>query len=486
MGSNSFRMEVGRVEGRHVFPLDTWRETLRMGGSMDARGRINPVAQRAALACLARFGERLRGLNPEGVRAVATNTFRVASNATEFLARAEKVLGFRIDVISGHEEARLIYLGVAHLLPDYTTRRLVMDIGGGSTEFIVGRGLEALQLESLKLGCVSCSQRFFGDGSLTAAAFITAETYAAAEIDAIARDFDSRHWVNAYASSGTALALAALLEGNGMSAGGITPQGLRMLRTRMIRAGHVSRLELAGLKDDRIPVLAGGTAIMIAALGVLKIKRIDPVEGALRLGVMVDMLGRSAARDVRVTTIEQFLARNRVDLPHARRVAAMAEALYRRASPKAPPESVQRVQWAALLHEIGYTVSHESFHQHGAYILEHADMPGFAARDQKALSLLVLGCRGKLAKVAPLLADIDWRAQILALRLAVLFHHARSPLTAPRITLALRPRIRLMLAAAWLKRHPLTSWLLEQEREQWRRAGYPWVGLAARAPKRSA
>jgi exopolyphosphatase/guanosine-5'-triphosphate,3'-diphosphate pyrophosphatase len=451
-----------------------------MGGSMDARGRINPIAQRAALACLARFGERLRGLNPQGVRAVATNTFRVASNAPEFLAKAEKALGFRIDVISGHEEARLIYLGVAHLLPDYTSKRLVMDIGGGSTEFIVGRGLEALKLESLKLGCVSCTQRFFGEGVLSAAAFITAETYAAAEIEAIARDFDSRHWAQAYASSGTALALAAILEGNGMSAGGITPDGLRQLRTRMIRAGHTSKLELAGLKDDRVPVLAGGTAIMSAALAVLKVKRIDPVGGALRLGVMVDMLGRAAARDVRVTTIEQFLSRYRVDQPHARRVAAMAEALYRRAVPRALPESIQRVQWAALLHEIGYTVSHESFHRHGAYILEHADMPGFAERDQKSLSLLVLACRGKLAKVAPLLADPEWRAQILALRLAVLFHHARSPVTEPRIALAVRPRIRLTIAAAWLKRHPLTSWLLEQEREQWRRAGYAWPGLTPR------
>ena len=488
MGSNSFRMEVGRVEGRQVFPLDTWRETLRMGASFDSKGRINAAAQRAALACLARFGERLRGLHPSAVRAVATNTFRVAANAAEFLAKAEKALGFRIDVISGHEEARLIYLGVAHLLPDYRTTRLVIDIGGGSTEFIIGRGLDALKLDSLKLGCVSCTRRFFGDGTLSAAAFITAETFASAEIESLARDFDRRHWAVAYASSGTALALAAILEGNGMSSGGITPEGLRMLRTRMIRAGHIDRLELAGLKDDRAPVLAGGVAIMTAALAALDVRRIDPVGGALRLGVMVDMLGRAAARDVRVTTIDQFLARYRVDVAHARRVAAMAAAIYRRAAPKPSAEAEQRVTWAALLHEIGYTVSHESFHRHGAYILEHADMPGFAEREQRSLALLVLGCRGKLAKVAPMLADIDWRAQILALRLAVLFHHSRGPLVPPRLKVVLRPRLRLSVAKTWLRTHPLTTWLLAQEQEQWRRAGFPWAPVAPQrpAPARSA
>jgi exopolyphosphatase/guanosine-5'-triphosphate,3'-diphosphate pyrophosphatase len=448
---------------------------LRIGGALDAQGRISVVGQRAALTCLARFGERLRGLPASTVRAVATNTFRVAANAAEFIAKAEKLLGFRIDVISGAEEARLIYLGVAHLLPDHRETRLVVDIGGGSTEFIVGRGSTPLKLESLRLGCVSCSQRFFGDGRLTAAAFIMAETYAAAEIEAIARAFDRRHWTAAYASSGTALALATLLESNGFSTGGITPAGLRELRTRMIAAGHIDRLELAGLKDDRRPVLAGGAAIMTAILALLGARRIDPAGGALRLGVMVDMLGRARARDVRVATVEQFMTRYRVDKPHARRVAAMAEALYRKtcARPSAEaPLFAQNVRWAALLHEIGQTVSHESFHRHGAYILEHADMPGFAARDQKNLALLVLACRGQLAKMAPLLADADWRAQILALRLAVLLHHARIPFKAPRLTLRTQPRIGFTLPAVWLKQHPLTAWLIEQEREQWRRAGY--------------
>ena len=284
---------------------------LRIGAGLDAKGNLTANARRSALACLARFGERLAGLHPSAVRAVATNTFRVARNAHSFLAQAERALGFPIDVISGHEEARLIYLGVAHVLPPSSGPRLVVDIGGGSTEFIIGRGLEPQLLDSLKIGCVGMSQRFFADGALTAAAFAAAETAARVEIEAIARDFDRAHWHDAYASSGTALALAEILEQNGLSAGGITPEGLARLRHRLIAAGHVSRLKLAALKPERAPVLAGGFAIMSAALAQLDVSRINPVGGALRLGVLYDLLGRSVERDARDAAVEQFITRYR-------------------------------------------------------------------------------------------------------------------------------------------------------------------------------
>jgi exopolyphosphatase/guanosine-5'-triphosphate,3'-diphosphate pyrophosphatase len=487
MGSNSFRLEVGRVEGAQIFRLDTWRETLRMGASMDERGRIRPPFAHAALACLARFSERLRGLHPSAVRAVATNTFRIAANAQPFLAKAEKTLGFPIDVISGNEEARLIYLGVAHVLPASDAPRLVIDIGGGSTEFIIGHGFDTVQLESLGIGCVSFSQRFFANGGLAAAAFAAAGTEASAEIEAIARDFDHTRWRDAFASSGTALALAAILEQNGMSSGGITPEGLRALRARMIRAGHIARLHLESLKPDRAPVLAGGLAIMLAAMDALRVARINPVGGALRLGVMVDMLGRRDARDVRITTIEQFAERYRVDPAHARRVAKTARALYALAVAKPLPESLQRVEWAGLLHEIGHTVSHQGFHKHGAYILNNADMPGFSAHEQRALAVLVMACRGGLAKAAAILADADVRAQVFALRLAVLLHHARRPIDIPRIGLRMRETVGWRIARGWLARHPLTSHLLERERAEWTALGYPWRAMAvvSRAPRRA-
>jgi exopolyphosphatase len=333
LGSNSFRLELGRVEGDQIFRLDTVRETLRLGAGIDERGRLTSPARRAALACLARFGERLRGLHPSAVRAVATNTFRVAKNAATFLPQAEAALGFPIDIIGGLEEARLIYLGVAHVLPPSSSPRLVIDIGGGSTEIIIGRGLEPERLESLNIGCVGLTQRFFPDGALSAIAFAAAETHARAEIEAIAREFGREHWREAYASSGTALALAELLEQNGLSEGGITREGLARLRKRMIGAGHVRRLKLAGLKPERVPVLAGGFAIMYAALAELEVRRINPVGGALRLGVLYDLLGRTARRDSRAATVERFLDRYHIDRPHAYRVAALAKALYQRAVP---------------------------------------------------------------------------------------------------------------------------------------------------------
>ena len=474
LGSNSFRLEIGRVEGDQIYQLDTWRETLRIGAGLDGQQRLKPAAMKAALACLARFRERLAGLHPSAVRAVATNTFRVATNAREFLRQAERALGFSIDVISGHEEARLIYVGVAHELPPSAEPRLVIDIGGGSTEFVIGRGLRPERLESLKIGCVGMTQRFFADGRITADALDAASTAAQAEIEAIARDFGPRHWKEAYASSGTALALADILVQNGYSGGGITPAGLARLRRKMLAAGHVSRLKLVALKGERAPVLAGGLAIMMAAVEALRVKRIDPVGGALRLGVLYDLLGRTTDEDARAATVERFIDRYGIERSHALRVGELAATLYRRATPSPDPAFGQLVAWAGLLHEIGMSISHTGFHRHGAYILQNADMPGFAAGDQARLALLVYGCRGGLAKIEPALADRQTRAAALALRLAVIVHHARTEVAVPRIRLALAKRVRFGVSKRWLSSHPLSSYLLAKERGQWEALGFPW------------
>ncbi|MBE7521412.1 MAG: Ppx/GppA family phosphatase [Burkholderiales bacterium] len=474
MGSNSFRLEIGRVEGGQIYRLDTVRETLRMGAGLDDRDNLTPIAQREAIACLARFGERLRGFDRGAVRAVATNTFRVAKNVAKFLPRAEAALGFPIDVIGGHEEARLIYLGVAHLLPATDTPRLVVDIGGGSTEFIIGRGMNPERLESLKLGCVTMTRRFFADGSLDADTLEAAETHAQVEIEAIAREYSRRHWQDAYASSGTALALADILEQNGFSEGGITPGGLARLRKRMVAARNARHLKLEGLKPERAPVLAGGFAVMAAAVDELGIARINPVGGALRLGVLYDLLGRREHRDSREVTVASFVERYHVDRPHAERVAALAKRLYLQAITRPDPDVERHVAWAALLHEVGYTVSHLGFHKHGAYILGNADMPGFSRQEQHWLAMLVLGCRGGLDKVAPLLDDASLRAQVLSLRLAVLFHHARQPIDTPRIRIGTGRAFRVGLPERWLRAHPLTAHLLAKERREWADAGWPW------------
>jgi exopolyphosphatase / guanosine-5'-triphosphate,3'-diphosphate pyrophosphatase len=474
LGSNSFRLEIGRVEGDQIYQLDTWRETLRMGARLDAKGRLKAGAMRLALACLARFRERLSGMQSAAVRVVATNTFRVATNAREFLVRAERIIGFPIDIISGAEEARLTFFGVAHELPRSNEPRLVIDIGGGSTEFIVGRGFEPQRLESLKIGCVGLTQRYFADGAISGSAMEAAETAARAEIEAIAAGFGRGEWHEAYASSGTAMALADILEQNAFSVGGITPAGLGRLRRTMLAAGHVSRLKLNALKGERAPVLAAGLAIMRAAVDELAIERIDAVGGALRLGVLYDLLGRSSDHDARAVTVERFIARYAIDRAQASRVATLARTLYRRCARSPDARSEQRLGWAGLLHEAGMSVSHTGFHKHGAYILQHADMPGFSAGEQSALALLVFGCRGGLDKVAHALAGEAIRAQIVALRLAVLVHHARATIRVPQIRLQVRARIRIGIPRRWLAAHPLTDYLLTKERAQWDALGYTW------------
>jgi exopolyphosphatase/guanosine-5'-triphosphate,3'-diphosphate pyrophosphatase len=360
------------------------------------------------------------------------------------------------------------------VLPPSPAPRLVIDIGGGSTEFIVGREMTPERLESLKLGCVSLSERFFPDGRLRADAFAAAETDARAEIEAIAHAFGPEHWREAYASSGTALALSAILEENGWSSGGITPEGLTRLRKRMIAAGDLSRLQIPGVKPDRAPVLPGGLAIMAAALAELHVARINPVGGALRLGVLYDLLGRTAKRDSRTSTVERFIERYHIDRAHAERVATMAKAIYLKAAPAPDPATAQRVEWAGLLHEIGYTVSHIGFHKHGAYILANADMPGFSAQEQRQLAMLVNGCRGGLSKMADMLSLPDVIAQVLALRLAVLFHHARRAIDVPRLTVVVGRSIKFGIAKRWLKEHPLSTHLLGIERREWSELGHPW------------
>ena len=302
---------------------------------------------------------------------------------------------------------------------------------------------------------------------------------ARAEIEAIAGAFGAGAWREAYGSSGTAVALADILEQNAFSGGGITPAGLARLRRRMLDAGHVSRLKLNALKGERAPVLAGGLAIMAAAVAELRIERIDPVGGALRLGVLYDLLGRTIDEDARAATVERFIVRYGIDRAQALRVGGLAAALFRRALPAPDPALAKLVEWAGLLHEIGMSISHASFHKHGAYILQNADMPGFSAGEQSRLALLVFGCRGGLAKVAPPSATSRSAPPCSPLRLAVLVHHARSTIAVPRIRLEIARGIRFGISQRWLAAHPLTDYLLAKERAQWAALGHPWRVVVA-------
>jgi exopolyphosphatase / guanosine-5'-triphosphate,3'-diphosphate pyrophosphatase len=480
LGSNSFRLQVARVVGKQLYPLDSLGEMVRLAAGLTADKRLDEDAQARALDCLKRFGERLRGFPAHSVRAVATNTLRVAKNGPAFLRKAEAAVGFPIEVISGREEARLIYLGVAHSLPISTGPRLVMDIGGGSTEFIIGKRLRPVRMESLYMGCVSYSLRFFPDGKITKSAMKRADLMARSEIQTIAAEFTSPHWEEAFGSSGTARALGDIIHLNSFDSAGregdITLEGLENFREYLLKVGEVKKFELTGLRPDRAPVIAGGFAIMSAAFSELGIRRMSQAMGALRQGVLYDLLGRFHNHDMRETTVKQFMQRYRVDAAQATRVESLALLLGKqllRDFPDDLEELLQVLSWAARLHEVGISVAHSGYHKHSAYILGNADMPGFSRREQDRLSLLALAHRGGAVKVRDSVTERLDFALIFLLRLAVVFHRSRSDIELPRLEVGLGDQaFELRIDGVWLDRNPLTDTALSAEIEQWTPLGF--------------
>lgn len=473
LGSNSFRLQVARVENEQLYMLDGLREAVRLAAGLTEDKRLDKAAQQRALSCLQRFGERLRGLPREAVRAVGTNSLRVAKNAPEFLQQAEAALGFPIDVIAGREEARLIYLGVAQGLPQSKSKRMVMDIGGGSTEFIIGSGLQPLKLESLYMGCVSYSVRYFPDGKVNKSNLKQAELAARNELQTIVAEFSNGHWSVALGSSGTARVLCDILEQSGYSDGGITRDGLEQLRAQLLKAGDVTKLALAGLRSDRIPVLPGGFSIMYAAFCELGIERMQPALGALREGVLYDLFGRFHHNDMREVTMQQFMRRYHVDIRQAMRVAHLADLLARQfLESQLGDDELHLLFWAANLHEIGISVAHSGYHKHTAYILANADMPGFSKKEQSHLSLLALAHRGGLEKLRGLLDTPEKLAQVIALRIAALIYRNRSDVELPTLQGRFSgTKFHLILARGWLAQNPLTEAALQEESKQWKELG---------------
>jgi exopolyphosphatase / guanosine-5'-triphosphate,3'-diphosphate pyrophosphatase len=472
LGSNSFHLQVGRVVDDQIYLLDSLREPVRLGAGLTRDKRIDRATQLKALEALSRFGERLRGFPPAAVRAVGTNTLRVAKNAAQFLDDAQAALGVPIEVIFGREEARLIYLGVSHSLPPAPHRRLVVDIGGGSSEFIIGTGYEPEATESLPIGCVSYSLRFFADGRIEKSGMKRAELAASNEIERIVKEYRRTGWKQAVASSGTARSIAAILAETGWAKGTITAEGLDRLRSHFIKAGDVARLALPGLRADRAAILPGGLVIMIAVFERLGLEEMEVAEGALRQGVLYDLLGRVQHHDMRELTVKQFMRRYHVDGTQAERVAALALALYGGLADKRRDGDELLLAWAARLHEIGLSIAHAGHHKHSAYILSNADMPGFSKDEQARLARIVLAHRGKLAKIEGLPAqNPDW-ALVFCLRVAALVYRSRVELPVPRLAArATDSGFQLAVAGNWLDEHPLTAAALESEAEDWRTVG---------------
>lgn len=485
LGSNSFRLELGVLQRGRYRRLDYLKETVRLGGGLDAEGCLTEEAQQRGLDCLTRFGLRLRGLPPERLRAVATQTLREARNRDAFLARAEAVLGHPIEVISGREEARLIFAGVARLQPGERPR-LVIDIGGRSTEMILGQGRVPRVVESFKIGSVSLSMQYFPDGVFTPAAFRAAQVAAGAEFEEALTLFTPDQWVEALGSSGTVGAVAQLLSAHGVSDGTITPAGLRWCIERCLEAGRVEALDLPGLKPERRAVLGGGLSILYTLAMQFGIDALQPARGALRQGVIVDLADRLEARsrpgerrraaDPREVSVAEMQRRFGVDLAQAERVRRLALRLHAALEPAAgeADEAVLELGWAAALHEIGMFVSHHDHHRHSAYLLAHVDAPGFSQSQLRRVAALVLGHRGDLRK----LEHLDREAvtvRVLALRLAALLCHARVDPPAEGCLHLERRRggALLRLEAGWAGDHPRTLHLLGEEVQAWARGG-PW------------
>ncbi len=475
LGSNSFRLQIARVEGDQLYMLDGLREPVRLAAGLTPDKFLDAETQQRALAALGRFAERLRDLPREAVRVVGTNALRVAKNAPDFIPQAEHILGFPIEIIAGREEARLIYLGVAHGLPPSKHNRLVVDIGGGSTEFIIGNGLVPLKLESLYMGCVSYSKHFFPDGKITKQNLKQAELAARNELQTIVADYQG-HWQQALGSSGTARAIAELLEANGYSNGGITRDGLDQLRARLLDAGDVQKLELQGLRQDRTPILAGGFAILYAAFCELNITHMDAALGALREGVLYDLWGRFHNNDVRDVTVQQFMQRYHVDARQAGRVTKLAQTLARQFLGGEINETpLHLLGLAASLHEIGISVAHSGYHKHTAYILANADMPGFSKKEQARLSMLTLAQRGNLGKLQGQLKNPEDQILAMSLRLAVLFYRNRSDASLPALGGRFSgTKFHLAIDPGWLAQNPLTETTLLDEVKQWKALG---IGL---------
>ncbi|MES2938024.1 MAG: exopolyphosphatase [Pseudomonadota bacterium] len=479
LGSNSFRLEIGRYDHGQIQRVDYLKETVRQGSGLDEERNLTPEALERGWACLARFAERLAGFQRGQVRAVATQTLREARNRDLFLARARELLGFPIDVISGREEARLIYQGVAHLLPQSDERRLVVDIGGRSTELILGRQFDARVTESYRVGSVAWSMKYFPDGEFTESAFECAEIAAQAVLDEALGAYTPGSWDSAYGASGTIGAVADVLAGAGWGDGMVTREGLDWLREHLLAARSADRVKLAGLKEDRKPVIGGGLSVLRAVFDVLDIDTMAPAEGALRHGVLYDLLDREHVdTDLRSATVARLAAKFEADAAQARRVGDVARALLRQLRQGAPEADLARLQrklgWAAQLHEIGNLISHSDAHKHGAYILDNADAPGFAQPELHHLSLLVLGHRGKLRKLEADFADEPFVHQLLCLRLAVVLCHARRDPDLQGLRLQAGPRqFTLSCRPAWARSFPQSAHLLREEVNAWQKT--PWT-----------
>ena len=486
LGSNSFHMIVARYTLGQLRVVDRLRETVRMAEGLDSRGGLSLEVRQRALQCLSRFGQRIRDIPPQRVRALATNTVRRLAAPQAFLVPAETALGHAIEVISGREEARLIYLGVSHAQqPRPDQRRLVIDIGGGSTECIIGSGFDALERESLQIGCVASTRRFFPGGKLSKKRWREALAGVSSEFQQFASTYRALGWQEVIGASGTNKAIGEICAAMKLTKGAVTAPALPVVRDALLQAGHIDAIALPGLSDDRRPIIAGGVLVLEAAFQVLGIERMQVSKAAMREGVLHDMLGRGGEDDPRETSIQALVHRYGMDPVQAARVERTALRLFDQVSRswQLDGDNLRMLGWSARVHELGLVIAHSQYHLHGAYVLEHSDIAGFSRQEQQFLATLVRCQRRKIGKSAfEALPDrllLQAKRTAALLRLAVLLHRSHEADEIPQLQAhADGPLLQLRLPRQWLEARPLLRTDLESEPEDMAALGITLV-LAA-------
>lgn len=479
LGSNSFHMVVAKTNQGEIRILERLGEKVQLAAGIDEQRQLSEESMQRGLDCLKRFAQLINGLPLGAVRIVGTNALREARNRAEFIRRAEALLGHPVEVISGREEARLIYLGVSHTLADTPGKRLVTDIGGGSTEFIIGQRFEPLIRESLQMGCVSFTQRYFRDGKITPARYAQAYTAARLEIMSIENALHRLGWDEAIGSSGTIRAIGAALKAGGQGAGEVNAEGLAWLKRKLFKLGDTDKIDFDGIKPDRRAIFPAGLAILEAIFDSLELQRMDHCEGALREGVLYDLMGRHGHEDVRERTLRSLMDRYHVDLDQAARVEEKAlEAFDQVADAWGLDDGVWRdlLGWAAKVHEVGLDIAHYHYHKHGSYLIEHSDLAGFSREDQQMLALLVRGHRRNIPRERFAEFGEDGQKLIrlcVLLRFAILFHHIRGTQEMPQVQLhAGADTLDVVFPAGWLENNPLTQADFALEAEWLTRVGF--------------
>lgn len=479
LGSNSFHLVVSRYEHGEFVVLDRQREVVRLAGGLDEHNFLSNEVAEKAIQCLQKFGQLLRGIPSTRVRVVGTNALRRLKNKNRFLEKAEQALGHSIDIIAGREEARLIYLGVSKWSAIADESRLVIDIGGGSTEVIVGSGDTPQCRESLEMGCVVFSNQFFEDGELTKERFQQAKLAAELKLQPVIKQFRLVGWNKVIGCSGTMKSLALVADVSGVSGGIIKRNDLQNLLEQATEFGHIDKLKLPNLSNDRRPVFAGGLAILLALFEIFDIEQMSVSEIALREGVLYDLVGRSSAEDIRDVTVAAMLNRWAVETQQGQVVQQTALMIFDQVALDWDIQAVlfrDTLSWSSLLHEVGLLISHDQYHKHGAYVVENADMAGFAKRDQHLLSALIIGHRSKFPldrfEQLPSVLVTPAKRVAIILRIAVLLHRGRNNIQLDSLKVSVQgQQIKLSFANEFLQHNPLTEADLQQEQSRLKSIG---------------